>query len=331
MKKYKKIWLVSAGICLAILLFFASLSLGASQYRFPEVLRWMMGRMEDETVVGILRYVRLPRSIGSMLCGISLAVSGLLLQSALGNPLASANTIGVNSGAGLFAVLASVLVPGVFLARPIFAFAGALFAALLVYGISKKAGGAKSTIILTGVAVGSLLSAGTDLLVTLKPDSLMDKTTFFMGGFAHLTIQPILYALPFIFAGLIGAVFLSPRLNLLSLGDETAASLGLHVSLCRFFAMLCAALLAASAVSIGGLLGFVGLIVPHGARLLMGFDHRKLIPFSALLGGALVTGCDILARMAFAPFEIPVGILLSLLGAPFFLLLVIRRRKERVS
>jgi iron complex transport system permease protein len=123
------------------------------------------------------------------------------------------------------------------------------------------------------------------------------------------------------------AVFLSARMNVLSLGDEVAASLGNHVGLCRGLAIFTAALLAASAVCLGGLLGFVGLIAPHAARFLFGHDHKRLVPLTALLGGGLTGLCDILARLLFAPFELPVGIVLSVLGAPFFLLLIVRRRR----
>lgn len=311
-----------------VLLFLLSLSVGPSGLTVSDAWTWIFGGQRGTSIHNIMMYVRLPRSISAAVCGASLAVAGLLLQSALNNSLASAGTIGVNSGAGLFAVTASIAFPGVLMAKPALAFTGAMTAALLVFAIADKAGASRSTIIMTGVALSSLLSAFTDMVVTIHPDSLTNKNTFFIGGFAHATITPVLYTLPFIILGFLGAILLSARLNVLSLGDEVAASLGLSVRLCRYLAMMCAAMLAASAVCIGGLLGFVGLIVPHGARFIAGRDHKTLVPFTAVCGASLVMGCDILARMLFKPYELPVGILLSALGAPFFLFLIIRGKRR---
>jgi iron complex transport system permease protein len=320
-------------LCVAATAFIFLLGLltGASGISFAEGIAWLLGKPVGSHIHKIMLYVRLPRGLAALLCGACLAESGLLLQSALANPLASAGIIGVNSGAGLFAVLASVLFPGLFAARPALAFVGAVLAAFLAFGVSRAAAGqggdSQSGVILAGVAVGSLLSAGTDAVTILYPDSMMDKTAFFIGGFAHTQMNMVLLAAIPAAIGFAAAGFLSARMNVLSLGDEVAASLGLHVGLCRGLAIFAAALLAASAVSVGGLLGFVGLIAPHAARFLFGYDHKRLVPLTALLGGGLTGLCDILARVLFAPYELPVGILLSCLGAPFFLLLIVRRRR----
>lgn len=320
------IWMIAA-VLLLIVCAVAGLFVGPAPIAPGEVVRWLFwGELSDS--YGILQHVRLPRSLAPLLCGMALAVSGVLLQSALNNPLASAGIIGINSGAGLFALLAGCLMPGVFAARNLFAFAGAMTAALLVFFVSARLGGSKSMIVMTGIAVSSLMSAGSDALITLRPDSLMDKNTFFIGGFAHVSMQQVLYAFPFLIIGMLGALLLAPHLDILLLGDEPAAALGLRVDSCRFFALLCAALLAASAVCIGGLLGFVGLMAPHAARALIGRGHRLLIPFAACLGGVLVGVCDMLARVLFRPFELPVGILLSFLGAPFFLFLLASRKRR---
>jgi iron complex transport system permease protein len=318
-------------LCLILVaLFLLSLSLGASRIPLATVFRALTGDASGNAVT-ILRYVRLPRTIAALMAGGALALSGLLLQSSLNNPLASAGTIGVNAGSGLCVVLGSLLFPGMFIARPVFAFTGAFLSAISVFAIARKLGAGRTVIILAGIALSSLLSAGTDMVVTIAPDTLMDRTSFFIGGFAHIQNNALRYTLPFFITGFAGAVALSPFLNVLALGDEVAASLGLHVALCRFCALLCAALLAASAVCIGGLLGFVGLIVPHGARLLAGTEHRLLTPLTLLGGGALVLGCDILARLLFVPYEMPVGILLAFLGAPFFLLLLLEKRRRNAA
>ncbi len=278
----------------------------------------------------IVRLVRLPRSVGAVLCGGGLAVAGMLLQSALNNALAAPGTIGVNSGAGLLVVAAAILFPGNFMAKTVFAFVGALMAALLVFMIARKTEGSRSKIILTGVAVSSLLSAGSDALVTFYPDSVMDRISFFIGGFGHTQGQVLIYVLPVMLISWFLAWLFSSRMNVLALGDDMAQSLGLNTKAFRFFLLFLASLLAGASACIGGLLSFVGLVVPHVMRLLIGTDHRSLVPLTALAGAVLVLGCDLLARIIFRPFELPVGILLSFLGAPFFIFLILKR-KRRVS
>jgi iron complex transport system permease protein len=326
MRRNKTAAYILCGISAAAL-FLLSLSAGAARVGVGDVIRWLSGGAIPESSRIILAYVRLPRNAAAFMCGGALALSGLLLQSGLNNPLASAGTVGVNAGAGFSAVLASVLFPGAFAAKPAAAFFGALSTALLVYGVARRIGASRNVIILTGIALSSLLSAALDATVTLKPDSVLDRAAFFIGGFAHAELAPLRYALPCIAAGALGSALLAPFLNALSLGDEVAHSLGVPVAVCRFLSLLCAALLASSAVCVAGLLGFAGLLVPHAARFLVGRDHKALVPFTALSGGVLVLGCDLLARVIFAPYELPVGILLSFLGAPFFLLLLFRKAR----
>lgn len=311
-----------------LLLAMLSLVVGASSFGAADVFRWLGGNA-DETAATIFRYIRLPRTIGCLLAGSSLAAAGLLLQTALNNPLASPGIIGVNAGSGLFVVAASVLFPAVFWARGAAAFSGALLVILLVYLLAKKTGASRITIVLAGVAISSLIAAATDALVLLYPDAIMDRNAFFIGGFANIHSGTLLFALPFILAGLLGAWSLVGRLDLLLLGDEVAASLGLDVNRCRFLTIVFAAALAASAVSIGGLIGFVGLIVPHIARQLVGNQLRIALPVTILFGACLTLFSDVMSRVIFAPFEIPAGILLSAVGAPFFLHLILNRRKHR--
>lgn len=323
-KKFNRF--IVAGFLGLILLVLASISFGSSETSFQEVWDYIFHHT-NATVGNILWYVRIPRTIATILCGSALAVAGLLFQSALNNALASAGTIGVNSGAGLFVVLGAILFPGVFVAKSIFAFAGSLLAAILIFFIARK-NVSKSTIVMAGVAISSLLTAFSDTLITLYPDTVMDKSTFFIGGFAH--VQSV--SLPFIgfvvIVCLIASCVLATRMNVLMLGDEMANSLGLPVVRTRYILIFIGAILAACSVSIGGILSFVGLLVPHMMRSLLGNDHRYLLPATLLVGAILVLGCDLLARLIFAPFEIPVGIILSFLGSPFFLWLILSRRKR---
>lgn len=177
--------------------------------------------------------------------------------------------------------------------------------------------------------MSGFFGAGSDAITVLAPDTWLGANTFLVGGFSGVSAEAIRFALWYILGGLLLALLLSHDLNILSLGEEMARSLGLSVGVCRLLFVLTAAVLAGGAVSLGGLLGFVGLIVPHAARFLAGEDNRLLIPAAALLGASFVVGCDLLSRLLFAPYELPVGILLNFLGAPFFLWLLFRERRRK--
>ncbi len=194
------------------------------------------------------------------------------------------------------------------------------------------AGGALalSGALIQAVLNNSILTAGSNTITLLAPDSLAGASSFMMGGFSGVTLAAIGRSGWYLAVGTALALFLSVELNVLQLGEESAASLGLHVGRVRFMAILAAALLAGAAVSFSGLLGFVGLLVPHMVRRLVGSDNRWLLPAAALLGGSFVLVCDMLARVLFAPFELPVGFVMSLLDGPFFLYLLLRRKGGRV-
>ena len=279
---------------------------------------------------GIILYVRLPRTLGALLTGVAMAVSGVIIQGVLANPLAGPNLIGVNAGAGLAAILCSALLPALSAAVPVAAFGGALAASLLVFLMARKTGASRITLVLAGVAISGILGALIDAVATVNPDALVGANTFMVGGLSGVMLTTLILPGILIAVAALAAWSLSYELDLLSLGDEVAASLGLPVRVYRFALLAIAAALAGSAVSFAGLIGFVGLIVPHAARFLVGEENRGLIPAAALLGALLVVVCDLLARLLFAPYELPVGIVLSLLGGPFFLWLLIRQRGGRL-
>lgn len=317
-----------------LLLLFASgalgLTLGASSLDLPQVLGELLAGSSASPGSRIFLYVRLPRVCASMLAGSALAVSGMLIQAALGNPLASPNVTGVNAGAGFFTFLAMAAFPGVKAAAPLGAFVGALAATLIVYAVAAGAGAGKLTIILAGVAVSSVFTAGINAVKTFSPETLYNGSTFLIGGFSGVSLADFSPAWIMILLGLLAAFLLSGQADLLALGEETAQSLGQDTVLARFLLILTACVLAGAAVSFSGLLSFVGLLAPHIVRRLFGESrtgHRVLLPGAALLGAGFVTFCDLLSRVLFAPYEIPVGILLSFVGGPFFLFLILRRRK----
>jgi len=268
--------------------------------------------------------IRLPRTLVGALVGINLALAGAILQGVMKNPLADPHIIGISSGAGLAGVTIMVLYPQKeYLVTPI-AFVGAMSSALFIYILAWKGGIRPIRIILAGVAVSAFLNSGISALMVFYSDRVHGALMWMVGGLSARSWPHFDILWPYTVVGTILAILGAGRLNLLHLGDDIARSLGLNVEVWRITMTAVAALLAASAVSVVGLLGFVGLIVPHAARLLVGSDYRYLLPASAILGVAVVTLSDTLARVAFSPIEIPVGIIMAFVGAPFFLYLLRR-------
>lgn len=304
----------------------ANLAFGAVPIPPGEVVAALLGRGEG-TAVSIVLYARLPRLCGCLLAGAALACAGVIIQGVLNNPLAAPNIIGVNSGAGLATALCCALAPGAVRLTPIAAFLGALVGVLLVLLIAERAGAARITLVLAGVAMSSMFSAGIDAVVTFVPDALSGYTDFRVGGVKNLSMARLAPAFWVILIALVLALSLSNELDLLLLGRETAQSLGLPAKGLRLVLLMLAAALAGAAVSFAGLLGFVGLLVPHIMRRLIGEDSFPLLLSSALGGGLLLTACDLASRLLFAPFELPLGVVLSLAGGPFFIWLLLRQRR----
>ncbi len=275
----------------------------------------------------VFLYVRLPRVIATILSGAALSVAGVIIQAVLNNSLAAPNIIGVNAGAGFFTVLCIALFPSAIRILPAAAFLGALTAVLIVYMIAKSTGASRMTIILTGIAVSSLFNAATDTVIAFSPNVLIGITAFKSGGVSGIAMRSLNPAWIFILIGIFAAIFLSRDLDVLQLGDSTAKSLGMNVSLMRFVFLVISALLTGAAVSFSGLIGFVGLVVPHITKKIVGInENHVIIPISALLGAAFLTICDCISRIIFAPFELPLGIIVSYIGAPFFIYLIIRKK-----
>ncbi len=294
---------VLAGLLLLTLLSAVlSLCLGSTTLSPALVPQALLGQLSGTVEGQIIQYVRLPRTCGCLLAGMALAVSGAVIQSVLNNPLAAPNIIGVNSGAGLMVVLCSALFPQSVTLTPLAAFLGAFLGVLLVLLIAERTGASRITLVLAGI-----------------------------GGLSNLSMDRIVPAFWVVLVSLILLISLSGEMDILALGRETAQSLGLPVKPLRLVLLALAAALAGAAVSFAGLLGFVGLIVPHIMRRTVGEDSLPLLLACALGGASLLTLCDLLSRVLFAPYEIPVGIVLSLAGGPFFIWLLLRQRGGRIS
>ncbi len=312
---------------LLVVFVFLCLRFGSAALSFSQVIEGLFKSTSNHTVINIIWVVRLPRVIACILAGVGLSVGGVLLQTATDNPLAGPSVIGVNAGAGFAAVLCLCLFPMAYPLLPLAAFFGALICTLIILFIANKSGGSKVTVLLAGVAVSALLNAGISLLKLVYPDMSVDYNYFSVGGVSGVTFEELFLPGLLIFGVVILSVILAAKINLLCLGDAIVRSLGVRVKLVRTLALVMASASAAAAVSFAGLLGFVGLMVPHIARKLTGTANlKKLIPVAVLLGAILLLLADLLGRTLFAPSEVPAGIITAFIGAPFFFMLLIKRR-----
>lgn len=275
----------------------------------------------------IFLFVRLPRVSGAFLVGAALAVSGAILQGVLGNSLASPSVIGVNAGAGLaVTVCASVgIFGGVILS--LFSFIGAFITVIFIAFFMHRWGRTKSTIVLAGVAINSLLNAFSDAIITFKPETAIMSSEFKIGDLSSITYQKLIPAFFIIVIALIASFIMANELDVLSLGQDIAKSLGMNTYFVKTIFLFLGAVLAGCAVSMAGLISFVGLIVPHMVKRFF-FKARLFLPMCALWGGIFVALCDTVARCAFSPFEIPVGIIMAFFGAPFFILILIKGERN---
>lgn len=326
-KKFIKYTLLLAVLLLVTA--FAGVCLGSAGISPAALIRVLFGAERGTTEANIILLARLPRVCGCIVAGTALAVSGAVIQTVLSNPLAAPNVIGVNAGAGLAVALFSAVFPNMIFAVPVAAFAGALIAVLLVLLIAERSGAARITLVLAGVAVSSIFSALIDAVITFFPDSLNGYSDFRIGGLANVTMAKIGPAAVIVLIAVIILLTMHNEMDVLSLGIDTAKSLGMNAAPVRIILLTIAAALAGAAVSFAGLLGFVGLIVPHIMRRLFGETSRELIITSALGGAVLLLVCDLASRLLFAPYELPVGILLSCVGGPFFINLLLKQRGGR--
>lgn len=328
MKNKRFLLSMAVSIFVLLLVVLLSLLLGDLRLSFGDLAAALFGKREGVSF-NVLMYSRLPRTLASLLAGAALALSGAVLQNVLANKLASPSIIGVNAGAGLGVTLSCAL--GVFSGWAVsaFAFGGSLLAVLVISLFAAKTSASKTTVILGGVALNSILNALSESLSVLDPDVAMLSAEFRVGGFSSVSYQRLFPAMIMILLAALLLFTLCNELDVISLGDESARSVGLSTKKYRILFLLLASLLAGAAVSFSGLLGFVGLIVPHFARRLVGNESRFLLPFSAVTGAAFVSACELVSRLLFSPYELPVGILMSMIGGPVFVILLVKMKGGR--
>lgn len=330
-------------ILLLVLTIILSLNLGFSQIPFLNILKILIknvpvignfAHFSNVSVVEeiIIMQIRLPRILSAALVGAALAAAGVTYQGIFRNPMADPYIIGASSGAALGASLAIVLGLGFALLGvntiQVFAFLGCLTSVLLVYFISRTGSRVPViTLLLSGISVSIFLSAIVTYMQTIAGERLHALTFWLMGGFSYAAWNDVWSVLPFIAVGLGVTCIYSRDMNILVLGEDQAEHLGVEVEKTKFILLVSSALMTAAAVSISGLIGFIGLIIPHLTRLLTGPDHRILLPASVILGASFMMICDGLARVIASPAEVPVGVVTAMCGGPFFIYLLRRKRR----
>ena len=327
----KKLFILSVLSVILLISFLISLSVGSVSVSFGEMLNIFSD--VNETNRRILMDIRLPRVLNAMLVGASLSCSGIILQSMLRNNLAEPGLLGISAGAGLGAILIFILpvsVPFMFITPVSFLFAVTTTGIIFYFarGFGNKFFNSISTnkIILTGIAISALISSVNGFLLLISGSSVNQILYWLNGGFSGRGWNEFSVGIIFVVTGIIGSVLISKDLNVMNLGDELSVSLGLNLKRFQKVSVILSSLLAASAVSIAGIISFVGLIVPNLSRLLIGDDHRYTIPCSVILGAIFLLVSDTIARTVISPAEIPVGIITSFIGAPVFIWLILRKR-----
>lgn len=337
--------LALVGLVLLLLAAMAlSLLTGASDASFWRIVASWFGAPADPMLARdqlVLFDIRLPRMLLGVLIGAGLAVSGVVMQGLFRNPLADPGLVGVSAGASLGAVLVIVLggtlllpvvsMLGIY-ALQVFAFVGGLTTTLILYRVATKSGQTQvATMLLAGIAIAALASALMGVLIFVASDSqLRDFTFWSLGSLAGSNWQKVLASGPIILVALAGCAFLSRGLNALTLGEATANHLGIPVERMKHIAIVGVAAATGASVAVSGGIGFVGIVVPHLLRLVIGPDHRFLLPAAALLGAAFLLVADAVSRVIVAPAELPIGIVTAAVGGPFFLWILLRRRGDLV-
>ncbi|MEW9079728.1 FecCD family ABC transporter permease [Terrisporobacter glycolicus] len=323
----KKTLYIVASVIFLFIVSLVSMKLGSLDISYGELIKGIFIN-SNEGNMSIIRELRFPRIIIAVLVGGNLAICGVLLQVVVKNPLADPGITGISAGASLVAVLIMVLFPGLSNLKPILAFCGGLISALLVFSIAYDKGFSPLRIILAGVAINAMLSAMSSILTTVNSTGISSVTNWLNGSLATVTWSDAKILVIYSLIGVLISFTLRQTCNLMSLGDKTAKSLGVNINKQRVIISAVAVFLASISTGVAGIISFVGLIVPHIGRFLIGSDHKYLIPFSFTMGAILLLIADTVGRCLFVPYEIPVGLVMSVIGGPFFIFLLRRSMKK---
>ena len=321
--KRKKHLLMLLSIVVVLILFLLSINLGSIKLEISELLKGLLFNSNDPKI-NIIRDIRIPRVLAAIIIGGNLAVSGVLLQAIIRNPLAEPSIVGISSGSSLVSVIILLFLPKLNYIRPLFGFIGGLIGCMMVFLLAYKKNLSPIRIVLAGVAVNAMLTALTNITTQFGAGAVSSIQSWLTGSLANITWMDIKLLLVYSIFGYIGAFLLYKSCDLISLGEKNAKSLGLNYDLHTILICIVAVFLSSTATSIGGIIAFVGLIVPHICRIIIGSSHKYLIPFSTIIGGMLLLIADTIGRICFNPLEIPVGVVMAVIGGPVFLYLLRR-------
>lgn len=310
-------------LCFTILI---SLRIGSIDISFKELIDGMFLNKQSNNFL-IIRDLRMPRVLSAVLIGGNLAVAGALLQTTMKNPLADPGIIGISSGASLGAIAVMVIFTNLIKYKIIIAFIGGIIAACLVYLIGEDKGFSPVRIILAGVCVNSILNALSSMVTVFNSAGVSSIQTWLLGSLVNVTWNDFKILALYTIVGIALCLLVIKSCDLMGLGDKTAQSLGLNVNRVRVMITFVAVFLTSISTGVGGVISFVGLVIPHICRFLIGSSHKFLIPFSYFMGGFLLLVADTVSRNIFRPYEIPVGLTMCLVGGPFFIY-ILRRSKR---
>ncbi|WOO86697.1 iron ABC transporter permease [Mollicutes bacterium LVI A0039] len=315
-------------ITLLIITSLVAITVGGSTIGATEIIDLLTNSEDVSNTSKIIIFeIRIPRIIGAITVGATLAVSGTLIKAVMKNPLADTGLLGIQSGASLCAMIVILIAPQFMPMLPLFAFGGGISAYLMLSVLAYKDGIQPLRLVLAGVAVNSLFGAFIGIITIYNSEELQNALTWLNGSLASITVTDAKILVIYGTIALIIAMFTIPKCNLLALDDMTIINLGENLTRTRMILASVSVLLSAISVSIVGVIGFVGLIIPHIARMIIGTNHKYMMPFSMILGSLFVLLADTMQVIVFSPVEMPVGIIISLIGAPFFLYLL---RKEKI-
>ncbi|MEA5085238.1 MAG: iron ABC transporter permease [Lachnospiraceae bacterium] len=312
-------------IPMLLVLFFLSVNMGSIKVNYGELFRGLF--VEYNENVAVIYDLRFPRIIIAMVSGAGLAVSGVLFQAVLKNPLADPGIIGISAGAGFISVLIVAFFPTWYFFTPLFSFLGGILACVLVYSLSWKSGFSPLRIILVGVAVNAVFTGLMQAFGSMNGQDYSGAAAIVNANISMKTWKDVQLLTGYVVFGLILSLFVFDRCNILALEDKTIRSLGINVNVVRAVVSVIAVLLASITTAVVGTVGFIGLIVPHIGRLMVGSDHKYLIPFSMILGAFIMLLADTVGRLIAYPYEVSAAIIMSVIGGPFFIILLKRSDK----
>lgn len=307
-----------------LIIFFAtvivSIRIGSVSVSYEDIFNALTS--DKGGIAGIIRNIRMPRILMAIIVGANLAVSGVILQGVMRNPLADPGITGISSGASVVVMIVMLYFPAASASMPLFGFMGGILACAVIYGLAWKQGLSAMRIVLAGVAVNSILGGVTSMIQLMNSEDLQGVLSWLNGELGKKSWSQVQYVAMYSVVGLVFAFLLHRCLDVLALGDKNTKSLGYNPKILRLVISAVAVLLAGISTAYVGVIGFIGLIVPHISRMLMGSEHKRLIPFAALLGSTILLAADTVGRTMIAPYEIPVGVITTVFGGPFFLYLL---------